>query len=141
MDTSRLDELIASCGYPATPGDHSLTPDRLAPFLLNMTREEFCDTFSNRVAEQYAACRVPFEVADAAMNCLWEYAGIGEECFIPEYSERVFEAFDAGEYNHSEDPPGTDPEQRYTRPLIEEIMRMGSAPNNSFKPKPLRGSA
>jgi hypothetical protein len=90
-----------------------------------MAREQFCNAFSRRVAEEYAAGRLSFEAADAAMNRLWEYAGIGEEHFIPPFSERVFEAFDAGEYYHSEDPPGTDPEQKYTRPWIEELVAHG----------------
>jgi hypothetical protein len=36
--------------------------------------------------------------------------------------QSVYEAFDAGEYYHREDPPGTDPERRYTRPQLEKLL-------------------
>jgi hypothetical protein len=125
MDTTQLDELIQSCSYPGSPNNHPLIDSAIVSSLDGTSREEFCDAFSRRIALEYAAGRMRFEVADAAMNRLGEYAFLGDETFIPPYSREVFEAFDAGEYFHSEDPPGTDPEEKHTRPWILEIVGRG----------------
>ena len=125
MDTSALDDLIQSCGYPGESGAHPLAPSKLAPILGSSSREEFCDAFSRRVASQYAAGRLAFGPADAAMNRLWEYAFLGDENFIPDFSRQVFEAFDEGEYIHEGDPSDTDPDLKYTRPRIAEILGRG----------------
>jgi hypothetical protein len=125
MDTSALDKLIQRCGYPGSQGRHPLNARSLTPFLQHATREEFCNAFSKRVAEEYVAGRLTFSVADSAMNRLWEYAFLGDESFIPAYSREVFEAFDEGEYAHREDAPGTDPRLRYTLPSILELVARG----------------
>ena len=119
MDMSKLDELIKRCET------EQLTKSTIAPFLSELSLEEFCDTFSRRVAQEYGSGRMSFDVADAAMNRMWEFAFLGDENFIPPYSREVFEAFDDGEYHHSGDPPGTDPELKYTRPWILEILARG----------------
>lgn len=116
MDTALLDALIQRCDT------EEMTDAGLAPFLGVVSREAFCDIFSRRVAHEYAAGRLSFDVADAAMNRLWAYAYLGDEAFIPAYAREVFEAFDEGEFHHACDPPGTDPEQKYTRPLILELV-------------------
>jgi hypothetical protein len=119
MDISRLDELILRCD------SEPLTETVIAPFLVGTSREEFCDAFSRRIAHEYAADRISFDTADAAMNRLFTFAYLGDDDFLPAYSREVFEAFDEGEYRHSEDPPGTDPVQKYTRPQILEIVARG----------------
>jgi hypothetical protein len=119
MNSLLLDELIHRCDSEA------LTEEAIAPFLVGMSREEFCDIFSERVAHEYAADRIPFDVADAAMNRLFAFAYLGDEDFLPPFSREVFEAFDDGEYRHSDDPPDTDPVQKYTRPQILEIVSRG----------------
>jgi hypothetical protein len=119
MDESLLDALIQRCD------SEPLTDAAIAQFLARSSREEFCDAFSRRVAHEYAAGRMSFDTADAAMNRLFAYAHLGDDDFLPTYSRDVFEAFDEGEYRHSEDPPGTDPEQKYTRPQILEIVARG----------------
>jgi len=119
MDMAKLDELIRRCDTA------KLTASNVAPFLKELSREEFCDAFSRRVAQEYGSGRMPFEAADAAMNRLWEFAFLGDEAFIPPFSREVFEAFDDGEYHHSGDPSETDPELKYTRPWILEILARG----------------
>jgi hypothetical protein len=119
MDISLRDELILRCD------SEPLTDAAIAPFLVGKSREEFCDVFSRRIAQEYAADRMSFDTADAAMNRLFAFAYLGDDDFLPAYSREVFEAFDEGEYRHSEDPPGSDPEQKYTRPQILEIVARG----------------
>ena len=41
---------------------------------------------------------------------------------IPPIMERVFLAFDAGEFLDPSEPPGTDPVEKYTRPQIEAVV-------------------
>jgi hypothetical protein len=119
MDTSLLDELIQKCDK------EPLSDTAIAHFLAEMSREQFCDAFSHRIAHEYAAERMSFDTADAAMNRLLEFAFLGDDVFIPPYSREVFEAFDEGEYLHHNDPPGTDSEQKYTRPWVLEIVARG----------------
>ena len=42
---------------------------------------------------------------------------------VPDFFMRVYLAFDAGEYRHRGDAEDVDPEVKYTRPLIAEIVR------------------
>jgi len=120
MNLILLDELILRCNSEA------LSEAAIAPFLVGKSREDFCDAFSERVANEYAAGRISFDTADAAMNRLFAFAYLGDEDFLPPFSREVFEAFDDGEYRHSDDPPDTDPVQKYTRPQILEIVSRGS---------------
>src|SRR6266542_1167571 len=53
---------------------------------LRLSPEEFCDTFSRRVAREYAVGNLPFEIADAAMNALEGYAQFVLDADLPPYS-------------------------------------------------------
>ena len=61
------------------------------------------------------------------MNALWAVC-VSEEFWadynrtIPPATSAVYAAFDAGEYYRETDPPGTDPEVKYTRPLIDAFL-------------------
>lgn len=116
MDTALIDQLIKHCLVGP------LTDDLLVPLLGSSSREEFCDAFSRRVAHECAASRLSFEVGDAAMNRLFAFAYLGTDNILPEYSWDVFLAFDDGEYAHREDADDVDPEIKYTRPQINEIV-------------------
>lgn len=78
-------------------------------------------------ASRYSANEIDFEVADAVMNALWA-ACVSEEFWadydrtIPPATNAVYLAFDAGEYYRVTDPPGTDLEFKYTRPLIDAFL-------------------
>ena len=89
---------------------------------LRLSPEEFCDTFSRRVAREYAVGNLPFEIADAAMNALEGYAQFVLDADLPPYSWEVYLAFDQGEFHHPEDQRSVDPEQKYTRPAILSIL-------------------
>jgi hypothetical protein len=41
---------------------------------------------------------------------------------LPDLMCNIYDAFDAGEYQHREDPPDTDPEIKYTRPLLTKVL-------------------
>ena len=88
---------------------------------------DLLDHLSYVVASRYSANEIDFEVADAVMNALW-VACVSEDFWadydrtIPPATNAVYLAFDAGEYYRTTDPPGTDPELKYTRPLIDAFL-------------------
>lgn len=92
---------------------------RPAPYLL--------DEVSYFVASQYASNEMGFEEADVVMNAIWTVCVSNEfltdyDRTIPFITNAVYLAFDAGEYYRESDPPGTDPEVTYTRPLIDAFL-------------------
>jgi len=92
---------------------------RAAPDLL--------DELSYVVASRYSANEIGFEEADVVMNALWavcvsEEFWVDHDRTIPPITNEVFLAFDAGEYYRESDPLGTDPEVKYTKPLIDEFL-------------------
>ncbi|ALI04870.1 hypothetical protein C1Y08_05435 [Pseudomonas sp. FW306-02-F02-AA] len=42
---------------------------------------------------------------------------------LPEPAFSLYHAFDQGEWIRSNDTPGTDPSEKYTKPMVLEIMR------------------
>lgn len=86
------------------------------------------DLLSLEIAHKYATSIISFENADRAMNCI--FALVCTEEFLmrngqefPEITNAVFQAFDEGEYYHSKDAPDDDPEERYTKPMISQILQ------------------
>lgn len=116
--------------------DAAIQSGRSAPDLL--------DELSYVVASRYSANELDFEVADVVMNALWvvcvsEEFWVDHDRTIPPVTNAVYLAFDAGEYYRKSDPPGTDPEVKYTRPLIDAFLaehvpirsRLPAAPRQS----------
>lgn len=92
-----------------------------------LTAPDLLDELSYVVASRYSANEIDFEEADAVMNALWAVCVSNEfwadyDRTIPPVTNAVYLAFDAGEYDRESDPPGTDPEVKYTRPLIEAFL-------------------
>jgi hypothetical protein len=88
---------------------------------------DLLDELSYFVASQYASNEIDFEEADVVMNALWSVCVSNEfwadhDRTIPPITNVVYLAFDAGEYHRDSDPPGTDPEAKYTRPLIDQFL-------------------
>ena len=80
------------------------------------------DQLAHHIAQGYRKGIWSFEDADGAMNHLWAYLCSQKDFEIPPFFYSVYEAFDAGEYYYSRDACDVSPEERYTRPLIEEIL-------------------
>lgn len=92
-----------------------------------LTAPDLLDELSYVVASRYSANEIDFEEADAVMNALWAVCVSREfwadyDRTIPPVTNAVYLAFDAGEYHRQSDPPGTDPEIKYTRPLIDAFL-------------------
>lgn len=99
--------------------DVAVQAARSAPDLLH--------ELSYLVASRYASNEIDFEEADVVMNAVWSICVSNEfwadhDRTIPPVTNAVYLAFDAGEYHRESDPPATDPEVKYTRPLIDEFL-------------------
>ena len=87
--------------------------------------EVFCNEFSILVAKGFLEATMSYEFCDCAMNYLWGFITsplFGFENAIPELAFAIYEAFDQGEYYHSNDSRDIDPREKYTRPMITEIF-------------------
>ena len=98
--------------------------------------EAFCEAAGIRLGDLYNRMAVTiakrFHVgtmsyvdADGAMNRIWhmmvdDAARCGDRFEFPEPAFSIYEAFDAGEYDHGD---GDDPVEKYTKPRIAEIVR------------------
>lgn len=85
-----------------------------------------CNTLSLRVARRLVDGDLTFEAADNVMNWVWSYmvgraSDIGEST-MPEPAYSIYDAIDAGEYEHSSDGPQVDPVQKYTIPGLKQIL-------------------
>lgn len=118
-ETRLFEVALNGCVPYALLKDAAIQSGRSAPDLL--------DHISYVVASRYSANEIDFEIADAVINAL-RVACVSEEFWadydrtIPPATNAVYLAFDAGEYYRKTDPPGTDPEVKYTRPLIEAFL-------------------
>jgi hypothetical protein len=83
------------------------------------------DALALAVAQRYMKGHLGFEIADAVMNDLFAHSCELRE--IPKLMYSIYEVFDDGEYLHREDPPGTDPEAKYTRPQLARILDAAGA--------------
>jgi len=89
-----------------------------------LTREEAFNSLSISVARRYQSQSLTYEEADYAANLIW--SAMVQDCVDredqggfaqPAYD--IYEAFDAGEYDHGD---GDDPIEKYTKPRIKEIL-------------------
>ncbi|MCA1816719.1 MAG: hypothetical protein LC746_09995 [Acidobacteria bacterium] len=92
-----------------------------------MSLHDFADGFAIYVANAYLAGGMDFERGDTAMNSL--FALMVSEPFlkrtdgmIPDVAFAIYEAFDQGEYQHPNDLPTDNMEEKYTRPMLKEAL-------------------
>jgi hypothetical protein len=83
------------------------------------------DSVALEIARRYERGAVNFTVADSILNTLFAFAA--QTGRIPDLTHSIFLAFDAGEYSHQGDDRGVDPELKYTRPLIRNILSKAGA--------------
>ena len=123
---SNLDQLIhyAYEGFSQTAGIPELPQEAFETVRRALTMEvgDFMDHFARRVAHQYFASNLSYEVADCALNSLSMYCLSHYDVNLPSYADDVYHAFDQGEYVHANDEAGTDPEIKYTKPAIFALV-------------------
>ena len=79
------------------------------------------------LARRYDAGAMSFGDCDVVANALHSWSILIKSRELPRPALDVFSAFDQGEYYHNEDSRDVDPEAKYTRPAIKEILRARNA--------------
>lgn len=102
----------------------TLNANRLLEY---MPSADSLDKISIEIALQYSEGQLSFEEADMAVNGIWSFICSEEfldsnDRMIPEITKAVFEAFDQGEFWHKGDAENEDPEVKYTKPLVQQII-------------------
>ena len=98
-----------------------LTQEDIASFATahGQTRDQVYDAIAIHLARGYADKSLTYEFCDSAMNFIMGLATYD----VPKLAWSVYSAFDEGEYYHDKDSLDIDPAEKYTRPLIESILR------------------
>ncbi|AJQ94822.1 hypothetical protein [Gynuella sunshinyii] len=93
----------------------------------NLTLAQFANMFALALAQSYREQRYDFAFCDNAAN--WLFGFMTDETFLasnnntlPSPAYDVYLAFDAGEYHHRGDDKDVVAEEKYTKPLILEIL-------------------
>ena len=93
--------------------------------LEHVSVEKLLDLLARRVAERYHEGVYTFGDADAAMNHIFAWATTFMDKGLPAFAGKVFEAFDAGEFERpgvSQDEQG----EALTRTLLSVCLRPDS---------------
>jgi hypothetical protein len=85
--------------------------------------EEALNIVALSLARRYDAGEMTFAESDRAANSLHSWSMLKRDRLLPEPAYQVFLAFDEGEYRHNGDANDVDPEAKYTRPMIKELLR------------------
>lgn len=76
------------------------------------------------VAEGYLQGSLPYDFCDGVMNGIINaVVEVGMTNDMPQPAFSLYQAFDQGEWFRSNDPPETDFSEKYTKHVVEEIMR------------------
>lgn len=85
---------------------------------MGITLNEFYERYARYVALEFLAGRLTYEQADSAANDIFGHS----EHSLEGLAWEVFQAFDEGEYHHSEGSRDVDPVQAYTVPMLLELF-------------------
>ncbi len=88
---------------------------------------ELIEELSLATALKYWNGKMGFEEGDCIMNNIYDF-WVTNEYFCKNYgfsdiAWECFEAFDSGEYYRKDDDENIDPAEKYTKPLIEKLLR------------------
>lgn len=76
------------------------------------------------IAEDYLQGSLLYDFCDGVMNGIINaMVEVGMTNDMPQPAFSLYQAFDQGEWFRSKDPAETDPSEKYTKPIVEEIMR------------------
>jgi len=90
----------------------------------NFTPDEMYNRIAVRIAEGFVAGDIDFAYGDAVMNNVWwlmvaDAAKLGDGFTLAEPAFAIYEAFDAGEWDHGE---MGDQVEKFTRPQLKKIL-------------------
>ncbi|MFS2124633.1 hypothetical protein [Pseudomonas sp. Pseusp97] len=86
--------------------------------------QDLLNELSVWVAENYLRETLDFDFCDGVMNGIFNaLVEVGMTSELPQPAFSLYQAFDQGEWIRSSDSPEIDPGEKYTRPIVLEIMR------------------
>ncbi|WP_434694609.1 hypothetical protein J3P89_14535 [Pseudomonas sp. Z1-14] len=89
-----------------------------------VTPHDVLNELSVAVAEGYLQGSLLYDFCNGVMNgIITAVVEVGMTNDMPQPAFSLYQAFDQGEWFRSNDPPETDPGEKYTKPVVEEIMR------------------
>lgn len=90
----------------------------------DVTPQDVLNELSVAVAEGYLEGSLIYDFCDGVMNGIINaVVEVGMTNEMPQPAFSLYQAFDQGEWFRSNDPPGTDPSEKYTKPVVREIMQ------------------
>ena len=88
---------------------------------------ELIEKLSLETALKYWNGKMDYEDGDCIMNNIYAFWVTNEYYFknygFSEVAWECYDAFDSGEYYRKEDTENIDPAEKYTKPLIENLLR------------------
>ncbi|WP_426234673.1 hypothetical protein [Pseudomonas sp. TWP3-2] len=91
---------------------------------LRIAPTDLLNELSVAVAHGYLQRALSYDFCDAVMNgIIGAVVEVGMTDDMPQPAFALYQAFDQGEWIRRYDPPETNPAEKYTRPMVEQIMR------------------
>ncbi|MDX6748182.1 hypothetical protein SHK09_15400 [Polaribacter sp. PL03] len=88
---------------------------------------ELMEKISIETSLKYWNGDIDFNQGDLIMNIVYGHWVTNnnyiKNCDFSETLWECFEAFDSGEYHHNGDDKNIDPEEKYTKPMIENLLK------------------
>lgn len=89
-----------------------------------VTAQALLNALSISLAERYLQGTLTYAFCDGVLNGLIDaIVDVGMSRDLPQPAFSLYQAFDQGEWRRSDDPPETDPGEKYVKPLVLQIMR------------------
>jgi hypothetical protein len=91
----------------------------------DMQSSSLWNAMATFVAQAFQREEMSYSDADAALNSIWnqmvgDATRFGDGFELPEPAYSIYQAFDAGEYDHGN---GDDSVEKYTKPEIDRILK------------------
>jgi hypothetical protein len=120
LPKNELKELsVKAEAYGLTLSDLASTCDKFG-----VAPQDVLNELSVAVAEDYLQGSLIYDFCDGVMNGIINaVVEVGMTDDMPQPAFSLYQAFDQGEWIRSNDPPETDPSEKYTKPVVQEIMR------------------
>ncbi len=86
--------------------------------------QDVLNELSIAIAEGYLQGTSNYDFCDGVMNGIINaVVEVGMTNDMPQPAFSLYQAFDQGEWIRKSDPPETDPNEKYVKPIVLEIMR------------------
>ena len=106
-----------------------LNANQVSDVLINSKEfpAELIDKLSLATASKYWNGQIDYYAGDRIINNLFSFwirnKSYFDDCEFPDISWECYNAFDAGEFYRNNDDKNIDISEKYTRPLVESLLR------------------